>query len=116
MNGVEHVSISIQDDFLARQTRAQPIAALAELIWNSLDGESSRVSVEFERGDLAGGLSKIIVYDDGEGFPRSEAAKHFGNLGGSWKRLTRRTRTKSRMVHGQEGRGRYKVCPEIVIT
>ena len=92
MNGVEHVSISIQEDFLARQTRAQPIAALAELIWNCLDGEASRVSVEFERADLAGGLSKVVVYDDGEGFPRSEAAKLFGNLGGSWKRLTRRTR------------------------
>jgi len=108
MSNIEHVAISIQDDFLARQTRALPIAALAELIWNSLDGEASRVDVEFERKDLAGGLSKIVVYDNGEGFPRSEAAKLFGNLGGSWKRVTRRTRTKGRMVHGQEGRGRYK--------
>jgi hypothetical protein len=108
LTDIEHISISIQDDFLARQTRALPIAALAELIWNSLDGEASRVDVELERSDLAGGLSKIVVYDDGEGFPRSEAAKLFGNLGGSWKRQTRRTRTKSRMVHGQEGRGRYK--------
>jgi hypothetical protein len=108
MNAVEHVSITIQDDFLERQTRAQPIAALAELIWNSLDSEAGRVDVEFERGDLAGGLSKIVVYDNGEGFPRSEAAKLFGNLGGSWKRLSRRTKTKNRMVHGQEERGRYK--------
>jgi hypothetical protein len=108
MAAVEHVSITIQDDFLERQTRAQPIAALAELIWNSLDGEASRIDVEFERADLAGGLSKIVVYDDGDGFPRSEAAKLFGNLGGSWKRLIRRTKTKNRMVHGQEGRGRYK--------
>jgi hypothetical protein len=59
-NAIEHVSITIQDDFLERQTRAQPIAALAELIWNSLDGEATRVDVEFERGDLAGGLSKMI--------------------------------------------------------
>jgi hypothetical protein len=108
MNAVEHVPIAIQDDFLARQTRAQPIAALAELIWNSLDGEASCVDVEFKRADLAGGLSSIVIYDDGEGFPRSEAAKLFGNLGGSWKRLTRRTKTKNRMVHGQEGRGRHK--------
>lgn len=108
MAGTEHVSIEIQDDFLARQTRAQPITALAELIWNSLDGEASRAQVQFGYDDLAGGLSKIVVYDDGEGFPRSEAAKLFGNLGGSWKRLARRTPTKGRMVHGQEGRGRYK--------
>jgi hypothetical protein len=105
---VEHVPVAVQDDFLERQTRAQPIAALAELIWNGLDGEAGRVDVEFERGDLAGGLSKIIIYDDGDGIPRSEAAKLFGNLGGSWKRLARRTRTKGRIVHGQEGRGRYK--------
>ncbi|MFO1082255.1 MAG: DUF1524 domain-containing protein [Reyranellaceae bacterium] len=108
MNEIEHVPISIQEDFLARQTRAQPIAALAELIWNGLDGEAGRVDVEFERTDLAGGISKVVVYDDGKGFPRSEAAKLFGNLGGSWKRLTRRTRIINRMVHGQEGRGRYK--------
>jgi hypothetical protein len=108
MGGIEHVSVKIQDDFLARQTRALPIAALAELIWNSLDGEADRVDVEFEYNDLAGGLSRIIVHDDGEGFPRSEAAELFGNLGGSWKRLTRRTKIKKRMVHGQEGRGRYK--------
>ena len=108
MSRIEHVSVAVQDDFIERQTRAQPVAALADLIWNSLDGEASRVSVEFERKDLAGGLSKIVLYDDGEAFPRAEAAELFGNLGGSWKRLTRRTKTKSRMVHGQEGRGRYK--------
>ena len=34
------------NDFLARQTRAQPIAALAELIWNSLDSGASRVDIE----------------------------------------------------------------------
>jgi hypothetical protein len=108
MGRIEHVSISVQEDFLARQTRAQPVAALAELIWNSLDGDATRVNVELERADLAGGLSKIVVDDDGEGFPRSEAVKLFGSLGGSWKRATRRTRARNRMVHGQEGRGRYK--------
>ena len=108
MSKIEHVPVAIQDDFIARQTRALPVAALAELIWNSLDGEATRVDVEFERKDLAGGLSKIVVYDNGEGFPRSEAATLFGNLGGSWKRVSRRTKNKGRMVHGQEGRGRYK--------
>jgi hypothetical protein len=108
MNGVDHVSVAIQDDFLAQQTRAQPVAALAELIWNGLDSDASEINVELEYGDLAGGLSKIVVRDNGDGFPRSEAARLFGNLGGSWKRLTRRTKSQSRMIHGQEGRGRYK--------
>jgi hypothetical protein len=108
VNHVEHIAVAVQDDFLAQQTRAQPIAALAELIWNSLDGEATKVNVEFARNDLAGGLSKIVVYDNGTAFSRADAPKLFGNLGGSWKRLNRRTKTKNRMVHGQEGRGRYK--------
>ena len=53
-------------------------------------------------------MSRIVVYDDGDGFPREEANVLFGNLGGSWKRLTRQTRRAKRMIHGQEGRGRYK--------
>ena len=55
-NKVEHVSLAIQDDFLAHQTRALPISALAELIWNSLDSEAGSINVEFQRDDLAGGL------------------------------------------------------------
>src|ERR1700731_4654478 len=108
MAGVEHVKIEIEEDFLARQTRAEPVHALAELIWNSVDADASRVTVEFEFKDLALGMSKIVVYDDGHGIPRDQAKQLFGHLGGSWKRLRRRTASKDRMVHGQEGRGRYK--------
>lgn len=32
---VEHFKIEIEEDFMARQTRAEPVHALAELIWNS---------------------------------------------------------------------------------
>ena len=108
VSSIERVRVVVQDDFIERQTRGRPVVALAELIWNSLDGEASQVSVEFDRNDLAGGISKIVVYDDGEGFRRADAAELFGNLGGSWKRLTGHTKKKGRMVHGQEGRGRYK--------
>ncbi len=107
MGRIEHVIVAVQDDFIEKQTRSRPIAALAELIWNSLDGGACRVTVEYEDNDL-GGLSKIAVHDDGAGFSRAEAPTLFGNLGGSWKRHTRHTRTKNRLVHGQEGRGRYK--------
>jgi len=105
---VEHVSVAVRDDFVARQTRAGPIAALSELIWNSLDADASDVRIEFAHDDLAGGMSKIFVYDNGEGFPRDEVKSLFGNLGGSWKRGHRITRRNGRAIHGQEGRGRYK--------
>ena len=108
MASIEHVSVVVQDDFVARQTRAKPIPALAELIWNSLDADATRVDVELVYGGLIGGLSQIVVQDDGEGFSREDARGLFGNLGGSWKRMTRRTRRGDRMIHGQEGRGRYK--------
>jgi Histidine kinase-, DNA gyrase B-, and HSP90-like ATPase len=104
----EHVSVAVQDDFVARQTRAKPIPALAELIWNGLDADATAINVEFAHDDLAGGMSKIIVHDNGDGFPRADAKILFGNLGGSWKRQTRHTKHSKRMIHGQEGRGRYK--------
>jgi hypothetical protein len=108
MAGEEHVSVAVRDDFLARQTKAKPIPALAELLWNSLDGDATDVSVEFVYEDLAGGMSKIVVYDNGDGFSRNDARALFGNLGGSWKRHIRQTKRNHRMIHGQEGRGRYK--------
>lgn len=108
MAGEEHVSVAVRDDFVARQTKAKPVPALAELVWNSLDGDATEVSVEFARNDLAGGISKIVVYDNGDGFSRSDARALFGNLGGSWKRHVRQTKRNRRMIHGQEGRGRYK--------
>ncbi len=104
----EHIPVSVKDDFLARQTKADPIQALSELIWNSLDAEASSVRVEFEHKDLAGGMSKIFVTDNGNGFSREDAKEQFGNLGGSWKRQFPITPNKKRRVHGQEGRGRYK--------
>ena len=81
---------------------------MAELIWNGLDSDASKVDVEFAYNDLSGGLSKVVVYDNGNGFARTDAKALFGNLVGSWKRVTRQTKTEKRMVHGQEGRGRYK--------
>ena len=105
---MEKIKVSAEDDFLARQTKAEPLTAVAELIWNSVDADATEVNIEFEHRDLAGDLSKIVLYDNGHGFSRDEAKILFGNLGGSWKRTKRSTQQKNRAVHGQEGRGRYK--------
>jgi hypothetical protein len=40
--------IEVQEDFLERQAKAPPIQALAELIWNGLDAEATRVDVSWE--------------------------------------------------------------------
>ncbi|MEQ9823205.1 MAG: ATP-binding protein, partial [Puniceicoccaceae bacterium] len=103
------ITVDVELDFVEKQTtRADPIQAVSELIWNSLDAEASEVHVEFEFNDLAGGLSKIYIIDNGTGFSHEEATSLFGKIGGSWKRQKRQTPKLRRMIHGQEGKGRYK--------
>jgi Histidine kinase-, DNA gyrase B-, and HSP90-like ATPase len=100
-------TVEIQPDFLERQAKAQPIAAVAELIWNGLDADATAVTVDFE-DDKLGGLKRIIVTDNGHGIPHTEAPTLFRNLGGSWKKHGARTKFRNRQLHGQDGRGRFK--------
>ena len=65
-------TVKIQPDFLERQAKAQPIAAVAELIWNGLDADAPAITVDLEDDNL-GGLSRIIVTDNGQDIPYSEA-------------------------------------------
>jgi len=60
---------------LLRVGRARSQSLLAELIWNGLDSDACRIDVELAHDDLAGGLSRIIIYDDGSGLPRAEAMR-----------------------------------------
>jgi Histidine kinase-, DNA gyrase B-, and HSP90-like ATPase len=99
--------VEIQPDFLERQAKAQPIAAVAELIWNGLDADATSVTVDFVDDNL-GGLNRIIVTDNGQGIPHAEAPTLFRNLGGSWKKHGACTKLRNRQLHGQEGRGRFK--------
>ena len=100
-------TVEIQQDFLEKQTRAQPITALSEIIWNSLDADATSVQVDFEDDDL-GGMSRIIVADNGHGIRHLDAPTLFRNLGGSWKKPGALTKQRRRMLHGREGRGRFK--------
>lgn len=99
-------TVEVQADFIERQAKAKPVQAVAELIWNGLDADAARVDVRLEHGAL--GMTKIIVSDNGHGIPFAEAPKLFTRLGGSWKSPGGRTKTKGRMLHGYEGRGRFK--------
>ena len=103
----QEYSVEVQSDFLERQTKVQPVAAVAELIWNALDADATDITVEFEY-DKLGGMSKIVVADNGDGIPYPEAPSLFRNLGGSWKKPGAHTKRLKRMLHGQEGRGRFK--------
>ncbi len=103
----QEYNVEVKDDFIERQAKAPPIQAISELIWNALDADATQISVELEYDGL-GGLSRIHVKDNGHGFSRAEAPDLFKSLGGSWKRLRRHTKGLKRVLHGQEGRGRFK--------
>ena len=45
-------TVEVQPDFLERQSRSKPIQAVAELIWNGLDADASRIDVRLEFGEL----------------------------------------------------------------
>lgn len=100
-------SVEVQSDFLEKITRAKPIQALAEFIWNSLDADAATVDVNIEQNAL-GAMSKIIVRDNGTGMDYETAPELFKSLGGSWKRSGATTKKEGRYLHGQDGRGRFK--------
>jgi hypothetical protein len=103
---VEQYPVEVQSDFLEKITRARPVPALAELIWNAFDADAKTVDVSFEYNDLDS-LDAIVVTDNGEGIPRTDAAGFFRFLGGSWKKSKTQTAS-GRFLHGKEGRGRFK--------
>ncbi len=99
--------VEVQSDFLEKITRAKPVQALAEFIWNSLDADASKVDVFVEQNDL-GAMSRVIIRDNGTGMEYEKAPELFKSLGGSWKRAGATTKRDGRFLHGQDGRGRFK--------
>ena len=106
MSGGERLNVEIQPDIIDRLTKARPLPALAELIWNSLDADADRVTVTQTR-DALKTLVEITITDDGDGLPRTDALAQFKRYGGSWKQPGGLTRRKKRALHGFEGRGRF---------
>jgi hypothetical protein len=100
-------TVEVQMDFLEKITRANPVQALSEFIWNSVDADATAVDVSFHHNELDA-MSKIIVKDNGTGMEFVEAPELFKKLGGSWKRSGATTKKKGRFLHGQDGRGRFK--------
>lgn len=100
--------IQVRDDHLERISQVRkPILAVAELIWNAVDADADRIDVVL-LDDGLGGVNAIEVADNGHGIPYAEAGELFSRLGGSWKQGGRRSREKGRLLHGKEGRGRFR--------
>ena len=97
--------IEAKSDFLEKVSRATPVQAISELVWNALDADATNVYISFEKE--LDSLSKIIVKDNGVGIPFSKVSEYFSNLGGSWKK-NKIYSSKNRFLHGKEGKGRFK--------
>jgi hypothetical protein len=94
-----------QFDRLARPT--QPLAGIAELIWNALDAEAETITVSISRTDLDA-VEMVQVTDDGHGMTHDDATRDFRKLGGSWKKMRPASKNGKRPLHGKEGAGRFR--------
>jgi HSP90 family molecular chaperone len=97
------------DDHVERLAHENdPVRAVVELIWNSIDAEATSVTVTLERDDGLGAIATTIVEDSGHGIDRYELDATFGRIGGSWKRLASKTKNNKRGLHGERGEGRLR--------
>src|ERR1700722_15168672 len=101
-------SVSVGADHIQAISRARkPLLGIAELIWNALDADATRVRVVITPNDLKG-VETVLVEDNGTGILPSELETAFGQLGDSWKRLANETKSLHRALHGKKGVGRYR--------
>lgn len=103
---MKKISVEVQKDHLDKIAGGKPVPSIAELIWNALDADSTAVEVLFQEGLI--NTDQIIIKDNGHGIDHSEAEHLFSSLGGSWKKIQEKSKTKRRFLHGQEGKGRFK--------
>ena len=102
------LQIEVQEDHLERIAYVKkPVMAVAELIWNALDADATKIVVALTDNAL-GTLESIEVSDNGHSIPFDKIESLFTKLGGSWKKQQRRTLELGRLLHGKEGRGRFR--------
>ncbi|HGM8445164.1 TPA: ATP-binding protein [Pseudomonas aeruginosa] len=79
MTEYKEFQVGLEKDHLAKISRATPVSALAELVWNALDADAFNIEIYLNSNDL--GLYEIVVRDDGHGIPYPQSEKLFGYLG-----------------------------------
>lgn len=99
------IHVIAKRDFLESLTTANPLAAVAELVWNGFDAGTDQVRVFLELNELDR-IQSIRVRDYGDGIDYSKVEMLFGSLGESWKKNGERQN--GRALHGKNGKGRFK--------
>jgi HSP90 family molecular chaperone len=101
------VEVKAQKDFWDRLCKTRPIRALSELVWNSFDADSRKVSICIDKNPIDG-IDRIRISDNGTGIALNPEKHLFSSLGGSWKNQTHRTLKEKRILHGRTGQGRFR--------
>lgn len=101
------IYVQAQSDHIESLSKATPISAIEELVWNALDADAKEVKVDVVTNAL-GAVEGVRISDDGTGIDVLKADSTFGSLGGSWKRGATETPGAHRRLHGRQGRGRFK--------
>ena len=103
---MEEREVKLSQDHLQRQAQCSAERAIEELIWNGLDAGDHLVAVHFEMNEL-GAVTAIEVADQGTGIAFDDLERAFGTIGRSLKLEWKVTRD-GRVLHGTEGRGRFR--------
>jgi hypothetical protein len=102
---VTEVLLAVGEPKIRQFERKKPLAAIVELVWNSLDANAMNVRVTLNRNPMRG-VERIDVWDDGDGITPSQAYESFREYGDSWKSGKQHTAGNLRILHGQNGEGR----------
>jgi Histidine kinase-, DNA gyrase B-, and HSP90-like ATPase len=98
------------DDHVGRLAHeGDPLRAVVELIWNSIDAEAETVTVRLRRDDVLEAIAEVVVEDNGHGISPEEVPTTFGRIGDSWKRFAMKSKNGKRRLHGELGEGRLRV-------
>lgn len=80
---MQKITLNAGNDHIQRLAgEKDPVRAVIELIWNSLDADADHVDVTFER-NAAGGIIGVVVHDDGVGMSPERLEQDFRWIGGS---------------------------------
>lgn len=101
------LKVRIESDAVEKLVTSDFARGIEELIWNAIDDDAHKISVDFKYNE-AGGLTEIRVTDDGNGINFDEASDLFGAIGGSNKKKQKTSPKLGRKLHGEEGKGRYR--------
>lgn len=105
---MQELVLQASDDLVARIAHeSDPVRAVAELVWNAVDGEANSVRVELER-DAMDAVGVVRIVDDGHGISSDEVETTFGRIGGSWKKSSEKSKNGMRYLHGTLGQGRLR--------